>query len=241
MSADDAAREREPDGVVLAGGRDDEQRAVEAILEPVRNLSGLVDLLRRRTDVAYDETTRRHLDAVARSAAHVAQLLDELRAFSRLATAEMAPVRVNLSRLVREVVAELRATGDVEWQVRELPEVSADPVLLRIALAHLLGNALKYTRTRERPRIEIGARGAGASHVVVYVRDNGVGFDPEAARRLFGVFQRLHPTSEWEGAGMGLATVRRIVERHGGRVWAEGAVDEGATFSLGLPRPKEEA
>jgi light-regulated signal transduction histidine kinase (bacteriophytochrome) len=241
MSADDASRKREPDGVVLAGGRDDEQRAVEAILEPVRHLGGLVDQLRRRTDVAYDETTRRHLDAIARSAAQVGQRLDELRAYSRLATAEMAPVRVGLSRLVREVVAELRATGDVEWQVRELPEVSADPRLLRLALFHLLRNALKYTRTRERPRIEIGARAAGADHVVLYVRDNGVGFDPASAERLFGVFQRLHPAGEWEGAGMGLATVRRIVERHGGRVWAEGAVDEGATFSVGLPRPRDEA
>jgi light-regulated signal transduction histidine kinase (bacteriophytochrome) len=241
MSADDASTERERDGVVLGGGRDDEQRAVEAILEPVRHLSGQVDLLRRRTDVAYDEATRRQLDAIARSAAQVGQLLEELRTFSRLATLELAPARVSLARLVREVVAELRATGDVEWQVRELPEVSADPRLLRVALVHLLGNALKYTRTRERPRIEIGARGAGAAHIVLYVRDNGVGFDPAAAGRLFGVFQRLHPAGEWEGAGMGLATVRRIVERHGGRVWAEGAVEEGATFSLGLPRPKEEA
>ena len=242
MPADDASSEPEPaGGVVLTGTRDDEQRALEGVLAPLRQLAGLVDELRRRTDVSYDEATRRHLDAAARSAGRASRLLDDLLAFSKLARVEMSPARLNLGRMVREMVAELRATGDVEWQVNELPEVTADPALLRLVLSHLLGNALEYTRTRERPRIEVGALRGAPGAVVVYVRDNGVGFARESADRLFGVFQRLHPAEDVAGTGMGLATVRRIVERHGGRAWAEGTVDGGATFYFSLPEPKEEA
>jgi signal transduction histidine kinase len=208
---------------------------------PVRHVSGFVDLLRRRADAAYDDTTRRHLDTIARSAAHMGQLIDDLLGFARMGRTELMRTRVSLGRLVRELVAELRATGDVEWQVQDLPEVAADPSLLRVVLANLLGNALKYTRTRERPRIEVGARPADGAEVVVFVRDNGVGFDMQYADKLFGVFQRLHPAEDFEGTGIGLATVRRIVHRHGGRTWAEGEVDRGATFYFSLPEAKEGA
>jgi light-regulated signal transduction histidine kinase (bacteriophytochrome) len=204
-------------------------------------VSGFVDLLRRRADAAYDDTTRRHLDTIARSAAHMGQLIDDLLGFARMGRTELMRTRVSLGRLVRELVAELRATGDVEWQVQDLPEVAADPSLLRVVLANLLGNALKYTRTRERPRIEVGARPADGAEVVVFVRDNGVGFDMQYADKLFGVFQRLHPAEDFEGTGIGLATVRRIVHRHGGRTWAEGEVDRGATFYFSLPEAKEGA
>ena len=206
---------------------------------PVRHVGGFVDLLRRRTEGSLDETARRHLDTIARAATHMGRLIDDLLAFSRMGRAEFMRARVDLSRLVREVRAELGPAGDVDWQVDGLPEVSGDPAMLRVVLCNLLSNAVKYTRTRARPRIEIAAQPGAAAETVIFVRDNGVGFDMRYADKLFGVFQRLHGSDEFEGTGIGLATVRRIVHRHGGRTWAEGTPDGGATFYFSLPRREE--
>jgi signal transduction histidine kinase len=206
---------------------------------PVRHVGGFVDLLRRRAEGALDETARRHLDTIARAAAHMGELIDDLLAFSRMGRGDVMRTRCDLDRLVGELRAELDPAGGAEWRVERLPGVFGDPALLRVVLSNLLSNALKYTRTRARPRIELGSRPDGSGQTVIFVRDNGVGFDMRYADKLFGVFQRLHGTDEFEGTGIGLATVRRIVHRHGGRVWAEGTPDAGATFSFSLPERGE--
>jgi light-regulated signal transduction histidine kinase (bacteriophytochrome) len=127
----------------------------------------------------------------------------------------------------------------IEWKVDALPDVRGDPAMLRIVLTNLLGNAVKYTRPRTSALIEIGQSAGQPGEVVLFVKDNGVGFEMQYADKLFGVFQRLHRSEEFEGTGIGLATVRRIVHRHGGRAWAEASVDAGATFYIALPQGPE--
>jgi len=155
--------------------------------------------------------------------------------------AEMRQQRVSLTKVIQEARIELRqeAQGrDVEWKIHSLPYVRADPFMLRQVFINLLSNALKFTRKRPRARIEIGAEDQKQA-TVCFVRDNGVGFDMQYADKLFGVFQRLHGEDEFEGTGIGLANVRRIIERHGGRTWAEGRVDRGAIFYFSLPIREE--
>jgi light-regulated signal transduction histidine kinase (bacteriophytochrome) len=142
---------------------------------------------------------------------------------------------VPLGRLVKEVVQELApecANRRVEWRIGDLPVVRGDRALLRVVLQNLLSNAIKYSRRSDPAVIEVGAEQIGEGESVVCVRDNGVGFDMRERDRLFGVFQRLHGEEEFEGTGVGLATARRVVHRHGGRIWAEGAPGQGATFSF---------
>lgn len=205
---------------------------------PLIHIAGFVEMLKSELGPRLDGRSRRHLDTICDSTEHMSRMIAGLLALSRLDRAEMRKVRLHLGDLVRDVQRELAAglqNREVAWMVGDLPEVHADPVLLRQALVNLLSNALKFTRTRAGARIEIGSA-PGPVEDVVHVRDNGVGFDMKYATKLFGVFQRLHPATEFEGTGVGLASVRRIIQRHGGRVWAESAPNEGATFYFSLPR-----
>lgn len=204
---------------------------------PLRHIDGFAELLAKHLGPSLDEIGRRYLTMVSGSAKQMGALIDDLLAFSRIGRAELRRTGVNLAGLVRDVrgILEPETAGrDIDWAIGELLEVQADPQLLRLVLQNLIGNALKYTRTRLEARIEIAAR-RESTETVCSIRDNGVGFDMRYAERLFGVFQRLHTSAEFEGTGIGLATVRRIVRRHGGRVWAEGEADRGACFSFALP------
>jgi light-regulated signal transduction histidine kinase (bacteriophytochrome) len=166
------------------------------------------------------------------------QLIDDLLIFSRMGRQEMLRTSVNLDQLVKTVIHDLRLDlqgRTISWTIGSLPEVYGDPAMLRQVFTNLLSNALKFTRHRAGAKIEIGATQPTAGETEIFVRDNGAGFDMQYVNKLFGVFQRLHRNDEFEGTGIGLANVRRIIHRHGGRTRAEGAVDRGATFFFTLP------
>ena len=204
---------------------------------PLRHISGFVQLLQPKVKGQLDETGRRYLEVIAGAAQKMGALIDDLLSFSRTGRAQMRLENVPLAALVDECRRELEPETRgriIDWQVGELPEVTADRALLRQVIANLLGNAVKYTGKKPIARIEVTAR-RESGETAVCVRDNGAGFDMKYADKLFGVFQRLHTEAEFEGTGIGLANVRRIVVRHGGRTWAEGAVDQGAAFFFTLP------
>ena len=204
---------------------------------PLRHITGFVSMLQAQSGARLDAEGRELLQSIANAADRMTKLIESLLTLSRTGRADLHRQRVPLDPLARSVQAELRGeTRDrrIDWQIERLPEVEGDPDLLRQVLVNLMSNAVKYTRPRPVARIEIGSRQA-PGEVILHVRDNGVGFDPRYLDKLFGVFQRLHRATEFEGSGIGLATVRLIVQRHGGRVWAEGEPGKGATFHLALP------
>lgn len=208
---------------------------------PLRHISGFVALLERNSGEALNEQGRRYCQIISDSAHTMGKLIDDLLVFSRTGRSEMNKKPVGLDRLVCAVKEDLQlGAGDrqIDWIVEPLPDVFGDGPMLKQVFANLLGNAVKYTRTRELAQVQIGSS-SDDQRVVVFVRDNGVGFDMAYQNKLFGVFQRLHDGDEFEGTGIGLATVRRIVQRHGGEVWAEGAPDAGATFYFSLPQLTE--
>lgn len=205
---------------------------------PLRNIRGFADLLHRRNAKGLDPEARRFLDIVASEASRLAELIDSLLGFSRLNRTDLNRTDVDLKSLIDVVRNEFGseiAGRKIEWRIGELPIVRGDLTLLRQVVSNLVANALKFTRERERAVIEFGvARRRDGNEVVFFVRDNGVGFDQAYSGKLFGVFQRLHSDARYEGTGIGLANVHRIITRHGGRVWAEGVPGEGATFFFTL-------
>lgn len=207
---------------------------------PFRHIVGYAQLLKKFEGDRLSERGNRFVDTVIESAISAGTLVDDLLSFSQMGRATLTPIAIDLTVLVDEVRRGLAMDGqgrDIDWQVGNLPTVVADPMMLKLALQNLIENAIKFTRGRDPARIEIGAKD-GADEVTVWVKDNGAGFDMAYVGKLFGVFQRLHRVEEFEGTGIGLANVKRIVERHGGRVWAEGAIDQGATLSFTLPKER---
>gem|GEM_PF-6659777 len=205
---------------------------------PLRHIAGFVELLTANSQNKLDDQSRHYLQVISGSTEKMGALVDGLLAFSHLGRTELTLRPVDLNRLAGEVIAALTndlGGREIKWQVARLPEVVGDAALLREALYNLLGNAVKFTRFRSQARVEIGSYDA-QSETVLFVRDNGVGFDSRYVHKLFGIFQRLHAAEEFEGVGIGLANVQRIIARHGGRVWAEGVVDSGATFWFTIPK-----
>jgi PAS domain S-box-containing protein len=204
---------------------------------PLRHIDGYVELLRAESKSEFSQDSQRYLTIISDSARRMGALITDLLAFSRMGRAEMCVVHVNMDDLVREVLAELKdeiGERTIAWSIASLPIVVGDPALLKQVWVNLLSNAVKYTRQRQQAEITIGCVVKDLD-VEFLVRDNGAGFDMAYAHKLFGVFQRLHHAEEFEGTGIGLANVQRIVARHSGRVWAEGEVDVGATFYFTLP------
>ena len=208
---------------------------------PLRHISGFSNLLAERAGDQMDDKGRHYVEVISTSVRQMGVLIDDLLQFSRTGRAELRIEPVDMDATLAEALEPLRREADgrdVEWSIGELPSVVADRALLRQVWANLVGNAVKYTRGRTPARIEIGAAGANREFVF-YVRDNGVGFDMQYVHKLFGVFQRLHSDAEFEGTGIGLANVKRIVTRLGGAVWAEGKPGLGATFYFSLPNRKD--
>ncbi len=211
---------------------------------PLRQVAGFAEVLDATAGPKLDANERRALATLRDSARHSGQLMDDLLRLSKMSRQEFRTFNVNLASLVESARASLSAEADgrsVEWMLQPLPMVRGDPSMLLLVWRNLLANALKYTRGRNPARIEVGTLPGRGAEDVFYVKDNGVGFEMSHADRLFGVFQRLHG-AEFEGTGIGLASVRRLVERHGGRVWAEAFPGRGATFYWTIPRaPAAEA
>jgi PAS domain S-box-containing protein len=207
---------------------------------PLRHMVGFTELLQKHLASALDEKGRRYVTTILDSTKRMGTLIDDLLAFSRIARAETRETTVSLAQLVKEVRDEMQpetSGRDIAWRVGELPELRGDRSMLRLALVNLISNAVKFTRKRPRAEIEIGCLKQKNDGVTVFIKDNGVGFDMKYVNKLFGVFQRLHRAEAFEGTGIGLATVQRIVHRHGGKVWAEALVDAGATFFIEMPGP----
>jgi len=209
---------------------------------PLRAIDGFSSIVLRDHAAVLPAEGQRYLGLVREGAQQMARLIDDLLSFAKTARQPIARRLVDLKRLVSECLEEFQgeiAERKAEVAIGDLPDCQADPALLKQVLVNLLGNAFKYTRKQPRAKIEVGCRSDNGEQAI-YVNDNGVGFDTRYAAKLFGVFSRLHAESEFPGSGVGLATVQRIVARHGGRVWEEGKVNEGAAFYFSLPRGKRD-
>jgi|SRR5579871_204659 signal transduction histidine kinase len=210
---------------------------------PLRHMDGFSKILEEEYREQLPEEAKQHLNRIRLAASRMSMLVDDLLALSRLGRQPVKCKRVSLDEMLEDVksaYAEEEKSREIIWKTSPMPAVEADPGLLRQVLTNLISNALKFTRQKSPAIIEVGCREEG-NRVTVFVKDNGAGFDPKFADKLFGVFQRLHRQDEFEGTGIGLAIVARIIQKHGGRVWAESAPDRGATFyfTLAMSRSKK--
>ncbi len=205
---------------------------------PLRAMNGYAHILKEDYEKLLDEEAKRLLANISENAQKMADLIDSLLDLSRMGKKEIAKQTIDMNKLVREVIHDLEvnrvSNEQLQWNIFDLPKVKADPELLKRVLVNLLSNALKYSGKREKPVVEVGGHTKEAK-TVFYIKDNGVGFDMRFYNKLFGVFQRLHKPGEFEGTGIGLAIVQRIISKCGGEIWAEAEVDKGATFYFSLP------
>jgi signal transduction histidine kinase len=209
---------------------------------PVRHVNSFVALLRKSAGDSLDDSARRYLDIVDQASQRLGQMVDGLLDLSRMNRAILSPVQLDLRPAVLELIDELMALHParvINWRVNPLPQILADRELVRLAFRHLLTNAVKFTAPRATAEIEVGAEPGDGPFHRIYVRDNGVGFDPKYRQNLFRIFQRLHHASDFPGIGIGLACVRSIIQRHGGVVGADGTVGHGARFHVSLPKPAQ--
>jgi|GEM_PF-1812407 len=210
---------------------------------PLRHIGGYADLLQKNASSVLNEKSRRFLMEISDSAKRMGELIDDLLRYSRIGRTEMQKTVFNLEQLVKEAQHDLSEEADgreISWEIGPMPEVYGDRSQLKLVFHNLISNALKFTTPCVRAEIVIGCTSDKENEIEVFVRDNGVGFDMKYIDKLFGVFQRLHSAAKFEGTGIGLANVQRIIHRHGGRTRAEGSVDGGATFYFSIPKPKED-
>ncbi|HEX9839972.1 MAG TPA: PAS domain S-box protein [Anaerolineales bacterium] len=208
---------------------------------PLRAIDGFTRILLEDYEPLLEEEGKRVCEIIRREAQHMGELIDDLLTFSRLGRKEMHFTKIDMKAMAGSVFDELMKTENaarIDFHIHRLPSTAGDPVLIRQVWVNLLSNAIKFSSKKERAVIEVGSKHSEDEHVY-YVRDTGAGFELEYVDKLFGVFQRLHGEKEFEGTGVGLAIVKRVINRHGGRVWAEGEVDKGATFYFALPRKRE--
>jgi PAS domain S-box-containing protein len=205
---------------------------------PIRQIDGFARLLSEALGPAPEPQALHYLRRIQEGASHMGRLVDDLLHLAHVGRQDLRPRPVALDGVVKDVIGELTpdaGTRDIVWRIGPLPTLDCDPGLIKVVMTNLVSNALKYTRPRAEAVIEIGAT-KRHGEPAIFVRDNGVGFDMKYADKLFGVFQRLHRAEEFEGTGVGLATVQRIVHRHGGEIWVDAALDQGATFAFTLTR-----
>jgi PAS domain S-box-containing protein len=210
----------------------------------VRHIAGFTRMLGTELPDTVSKDARRHLERISAAAARMGELIDDLLFFARATRAELRLSTLDMNAALQRALDELApevAGRNLRFEIAPLPHVDADRGLLHQVWVNLLSNAIKYTAPRDEAVIEVGCEPGAEGEPVFFVRDNGVGFEQSSAHRLFGVFQRLHTRDEFEGTGIGLATVQRIIHRHGGRVWGEGAAGRGATFRFWLPREAQRA